>query len=189
MDQSTQTYIDLLEKTNQQLSLWGNPYAIMVMVLTVLVALLAIGVTYLLWTQKREYRELFNSFLKKQEKILQGQISNTKDLLDKHISESKEKVKSLKGKDREEIEEEIKKMKQTRRQLEMYSAPTTIGALGSNSNDSPLKLRLDDEPTVVTLNQNLNTDKIKMDSLLMQRHCGRHLPPDSSFCPYCGLSL
>ena len=52
-----QHYIDILEKTNQQLGLWTNPYGLMVMVLTILVGFLAVGVTIAIFRQSKENRE------------------------------------------------------------------------------------------------------------------------------------
>lgn len=57
LPQETELYIDLLEKTNQQLSLWFNPYAIMVAVLTGLIAILAIGGTFLVYWVSKDYRD------------------------------------------------------------------------------------------------------------------------------------
>lgn len=57
---ATSSYIALLEKTNAQLGLWTNPYAIMVAALSVLIAILAIGVVYIIFRQGNDYRKYFN---------------------------------------------------------------------------------------------------------------------------------
>ncbi len=42
-------YASIIEKTNQQLGLWFNPYGLMIGILAVLVAIIAIGVGIALW--------------------------------------------------------------------------------------------------------------------------------------------
>ncbi len=46
---SQASYLEIVEKTNQQLSLWYNPYGVMVGVLSLTVGLLAIGATFLVY--------------------------------------------------------------------------------------------------------------------------------------------
>lgn len=78
MDQATtQLYISLLEKTNQQLSLWSNPYGVLVAVLSFLVAFLAIAAAVILYRQTKEHRELFQKALKDYELALQKNLEQT----------------------------------------------------------------------------------------------------------------
>lgn len=74
---TTQLYITLLEKTNQQLSLWSNPYGVLVAVLSFLVAFLAIVAAFILYRQSREYREIYQKALKEYEFTLQENLKNT----------------------------------------------------------------------------------------------------------------
>ena len=71
---TTQLYISLLENTNQQLSLWSNPYGVLVAILSFLVAFLAIAAAFILFRQTREYRELFQNALKDYQNALQKNI-------------------------------------------------------------------------------------------------------------------
>lgn len=56
-DLALQNYINILEKTNQQLSLWFNPYAIMVGVLAILFTILTIVAVVIIYRQSREYKD------------------------------------------------------------------------------------------------------------------------------------
>ena len=58
-----QQYVEILEKTNQQLSIWGNPYGVMVAVLGVLFAIGAIVAAILLWRQSADYEKKIHASL------------------------------------------------------------------------------------------------------------------------------
>ena len=121
-DVATNTYIAILEKTNQQLGLWSNPYGIMVMVLTILVALLAISFAYILWRQGKEYREVFKSFLEEQKKIAcektAEMIVEAKMAIDQQIHEGEEKMVTLHGEEKAEFEKEIEDLKMKKKSLD-----------------------------------------------------------------------
>jgi hypothetical protein len=72
---STQLYISLLEKTNQQLNLWNNPYAWITAVLSLLVAVLAVGTAIGIWRQSKEYKDSFSKALKDYKEILDNKIN------------------------------------------------------------------------------------------------------------------
>lgn len=106
--QLTDKYLQILEKTNQQLGLWSNPYGIAVGILTGLVALLAIFVAYALWRNSREQRELSRKFFKEQgelakkffdeqEKIIRERNVGMKKVQEGYEGLIKEYEKKLKG--------------------------------------------------------------------------------------------
>lgn len=78
-DLGMQQYIAILEKTNQQLSLWSNPYGVLVGALSFLVGFLAVGVAFILYRQSKEYRTLFQEALKEYEIALQGSLKKIGD--------------------------------------------------------------------------------------------------------------
>jgi len=52
-----QQYVEILEKTNQQLGLWTNPYGLMVTVLTFFVTILAVVVAWAIYRQGADYKK------------------------------------------------------------------------------------------------------------------------------------
>lgn len=127
-----QQYIDILEKTNQQLSLWYNPYGIMVAALGVITALLAIVFTFILWRQGKEYKDAFNNFLAEQKKSVNNEvrksIKKVEIVLDQQIKNANEKMNSVSGETKKNVEKEIAKLKEAKESLETSS--TTLTSLG-----------------------------------------------------------
>jgi hypothetical protein len=126
-------YIEILEKTNQQLGLWTNPYGVMVGVLSFLVGLLAIGVAWMIWRQGKEFREQFE---KKSDELLcewknradaelQQVIDGVTPILDQQIAE---KMKSIEEQERasasgvndllNDAKDELSKLKKAKENLE-----------------------------------------------------------------------
>lgn len=102
MDATTSlAYIALLEKTNQQLSLWSNPYGVLVGVLSFLVAFLAIAAAVIMYRQSKEYKEIFNKAVQEYQKALQESIKNigteAKKDIDLLISEKTKEIDGLTG--------------------------------------------------------------------------------------------
>lgn len=111
---STQNYIDLLEKTNQQLSLWYNPYALMVGILTLLVALLAMYFAYILWRQSRDYKD----FLEEQRNFVRDDTrKHAKEVLDEAITRQDAELQHATGEVRERIEGALNSLKTARESL------------------------------------------------------------------------
>ena len=48
-----QNYINILEKTNQQLNLWYNPYGIAIAILAIFFAILALAAAFIIYRQGR----------------------------------------------------------------------------------------------------------------------------------------
>lgn len=117
---STQNYIELLEKTNQQLSLWYNPYGLMVGFLSLLVTLLAIYFAYILWRQSRDYKD----FLLEQKGIIEKQTQgHAKVVLDEYISSRDVELTTSTGEAREKIEKELNNLRQARESLNTNTYP------------------------------------------------------------------
>ncbi|HVV14867.1 MAG TPA: hypothetical protein VHD55_00440 [Candidatus Paceibacterota bacterium] len=129
MDTTTQAYLEILEKTNQQLSLWYNPYGLMVAVLTGLVAALAIVFAFILWRQQKEYKDAFKDFLAERKKFANSEIAKAiveaGKVLDDKIIEADKQLKDIKdssSKTKKDIEKEIQELKKSRESLQSGSA-------------------------------------------------------------------
>lgn len=80
-------YIAMLEKTNAQLSLWWNPYGVMIGALGVLFALGAIVVTFLLFRQSREYRKILDDSMAQHRKELDDSVAQYREVLNTLLEE------------------------------------------------------------------------------------------------------
>lgn len=133
---STQEYIDLLERTNQQLSLSWTPLNVIIAILTFLVAFatvgLTIGFTVISYKQGKDYQRKIDASLLKSQQYFERMIGNrnkkAKEIEDKFgkiIVEYEEKLKQLSEKPEEqktEIEEIKKSIQQLRTEKELLSA-------------------------------------------------------------------
>src|SRR3989344_6410902 len=108
MGTTTQAYLEILEKTNQQLSLWYNPYGLMVAALTGLVALLAIVFAFVLWRQGKDYSDARKKFFEEQEKTIGSRIDAlTQAALIERIKILNEEMGRVTGKAKEDLQQEI----------------------------------------------------------------------------------
>jgi DNA-directed RNA polymerase subunit RPC12/RpoP len=78
-------YMAVLEKTNHQLSLWWNPYGVMVGTLGVLFAMLATAAAIIIYRQGKEYRA-----------ILDAELSKYKAILDHFIEDKNAQIEAVK---------------------------------------------------------------------------------------------
>ena len=122
-------YISILEKTNQQLNLWSNPYGLMVGILTLLVALIAIGVAYALWRHSKEQRDRTNQFFTEQEKIINEinkQVQKAKEGYNDLIKEQEGQLKSSTKKGKKEIQKAIEELKKEKARINAYMGPVMV---------------------------------------------------------------
>jgi len=128
-------YISILEKTNQQLSFLYNPYGLMVGILTLLIAVIAIAVSYALWSNSKEQRDRINKFFAEQEKIIKEKNDNVQRIESKLNDLIKEYEKQLKSttKGKKEIQKIIDELKIEKAQIGSYIGPalTTMTIAGS----------------------------------------------------------
>lgn len=118
-------YSSVLEKTNQQLGLWYNPYGIAIGILAVLVAIIAIGVGYALWRNSKEQKDLFAQWLSEQEKIAKQNRDEAKEAFSSLIEEQKQKLTTAVGDQKEMIEKEIERLKKERAYISVSSSPSS----------------------------------------------------------------
>ncbi len=131
-------YLDILEKTNQQLGLWSNPYGVMVAVLSFLIAVLAIVFGVILWRQGKEYQKKFDNFLnelKKNANVEFAKMSESRKLnkiaikrFEKEINEKSKKLTTVTGKAKEKLEKEIRDIQEIKESLNKTPVTSFLGS-------------------------------------------------------------
>lgn len=135
-----QNYIGILEKTNQQLSLWYNPYGVIIGVLAILFTVLTIVAAVIIYRQSRDYkkkleadRNFYNkeisSFLDSQKKIIEQKSKTIEELsqkTDDTLSEYKKKLKESSQKQKKEIQKVIDKLEKEKLTLKKDIDSITI---------------------------------------------------------------
>lgn len=118
---TTQLYISLLERTNQQLSLWSNPYGVLVSILSFLVAFLAIAAAVILYRQTKEYRELFQNTLKDYETTLKTNLEkiglDAENKIQIFINTKKKDLETLTGDTKKQAEKIIKDLEKEKNSI------------------------------------------------------------------------
>lgn len=111
-------YLKILEKTNQQLSLWWNPYGILVAILAILFTLMAIISAIIIFRQSKEHKKIINDSIIKYEIIInkfikekKAELENMKEIYSNSINELKSKLKETDKKAKKSIQDAIKKLK------------------------------------------------------------------------------
>jgi hypothetical protein len=106
-----QAYIELLEKTNQQLSYWWTPWSVMLGVLTVLIGGGAIMASALFFRQSRDHRTLVQEVIERQLQVLNDFVAEKNDLIDLRLTEVRQEINSATGEHRKELEAEYQALK------------------------------------------------------------------------------
>jgi len=113
-EKTVKSYQDILEKTNSQLSLWWNPYGVLIGLLGVLFTVLTIIAAVIIYRQSREHKELIKESITKHETVLgqmiterNQQLKNIETNLNNTINEYKEKLKTATEENKKEINELI----------------------------------------------------------------------------------
>lgn len=122
-------YVSILEKTNQQLNLWSNPYGLMVGILTLLIAIIAIAVSYALWRYSKEQRDRVNQFFAEQEKIIDEknkQVQKVEEKLNDLIKEYEKQLKSSTKQGKKEIQRTIEELKKEKARISAYMGPVMV---------------------------------------------------------------
>lgn len=137
-------YKNILEKTNQQLSLWFNPYALIVAILGIFFAILAIVAAVAIYRQSRDYKrklkidsdkyqEQFDKFLESQKKCGEEIAKKTDNLIartEENIEEYKKKLASATKEQKEEIQKVIDDLNNQKISIESIalsaSAPVVV---------------------------------------------------------------
>ena len=144
----TENYISILEKTNQQIGLWSNPYSMIIAVLstlfliiTIFIALMAIVVAYLIWKNSKDQRDYAKNFFAKQEKIIQQsnkRINAYEAKLDALIIQYDKQLKSASQKNKAEIQKAIDELKKEKATIGAYISPgIAFGGTASSGATGP----------------------------------------------------
>lgn len=121
-------YASIVEKTNQQLSVWSNPYGLMIGVLTFIVTVGAIIVAWYIWKNSKEQKDLFKETLLNYQNTINDQakifIEQKKIEIDKTIQEFekiKDSVTEEKKAEFQKVIDEYKKEKEN-----IYYKPVSV---------------------------------------------------------------
>jgi len=141
-------YAEIVERTNQQLSLWTNPYGLMVGLLTLLITFLAIAVSFLLWKHShdqkvrveeffnrqekniKEKAEIFDNMLKERDERAQKYEESFNNLIQEYQSKLKNANKENK-KEIERLEKTIDELNKNKASLGSYQIPEVIEDMSS----------------------------------------------------------
>lgn len=136
-------YIQILEKTNQQLSLWTNPYGLMVGALAVLFTVLAIFATIIVYRQNKDYKEKLESDRDQYKKNFEEFLASQKTIIEKREKQANEvevKINNLIDVYRKDLEKSSTEQKKeiekaiSRLEEEKISLNKTIGPLTVSPN-------------------------------------------------------
>lgn len=139
--QMMNNYVSILEKTNQQLGVWSNPYGIAIGILSIFIAIIAICVGFALWRHSKEQKERFDKFLLEQEKVIQTKNKRFEQVelkFDALIKGYEEQLKSATKNNKIEIEKAIADLKKEKASLGAYIGPSAaFGTASLQSIASP----------------------------------------------------
>lgn len=153
-----ENYASIVEKTNQQLSLWSNPYGIMIGILTLLVAVGAIVVSIILVTNSQDQKKRQQEFFNEQERII-NERNNREDTQRKEhyekaekkfedlINEQQKKLASTNKEGKQKIEQEIEELKKQKASIGLYKDPVKI-FYDSNFSFSDIATSLRNRPEI-----------------------------------------
>ena len=120
-------YVSLLEKTNQQLGLWTNPYGVAVATLEVLFAIGAIVVALLLFRQTHEHRAVIQESIAKYESILntlvQDRLQQMQVQLDELITGARKELETASAGQRPNLERRILELEEKRDEIMRAERP------------------------------------------------------------------
>jgi len=131
----TSEYIAILEKTNQQLSLWYNPYGLMVAILTLLIAVIAIGVSIALWKHSRDQREKADRFFEEQARIIKEKnesVKKVEEKLQQLIVQYERQLKDTTIANKKEVQKTIDELRREKATLATYIGPASVYGQPSN---------------------------------------------------------
>lgn len=141
-------YAEIVERTNQQLSLWTNPYGLMVGLLTFLIAFLAIVVSFLLWKYSHDQKVRVEEFFSRQEKNIKEKAEIFDNMLKERderarkyeesfnnlIQEYQGKLKNVNKENKKEIErleKTIDELNRNKASVSSYKIPEVIDDVSS----------------------------------------------------------
>lgn len=134
-------YIEILEKTNSQVSLWGNPYGLFIAFLGILFTIAAVFAGFYLYAQTKEFKERVQSAIDSGTAAINKVVEEKSQIIldsDKIIEEQKQMLTEAGEKERIKIKELIKdsQEKKSKAQTELSATTSAVirNLLASNSN-------------------------------------------------------
>ncbi len=132
-DNVVKNYQQILEKTNSQLSLWWNPYGLLISVLGILFTILTIISAVIIYRQSKDHKEMLKESITKYESILNQlieeknkQLKTVEIDLTNLISEYKKKLETAGEESKKEINEVISKLEKQKDNLETKINPSYV---------------------------------------------------------------
>ena len=110
LDPVQQHYLDILEKTNQQLSLWWNPYGVMIGALGVLFAIAAIVAGFIIHRQGEEFKKTLEEKVSEFRKTLETTVGEYRKIIDSYILEKNAQMEEKSAQIQNELNEVQKQL-------------------------------------------------------------------------------
>jgi DNA-directed RNA polymerase subunit RPC12/RpoP len=129
----SEQYAAVLEKTNNQLSLWWNPYGVFVAMIGVLLTLLAIVVTFIIFRQSAGYRRTINEAIANYRGVIDKFIEEKKADLDIRIKDTEAKIADATEDQRKQLESELTEFRKVREALTKSAASVPTIPAGSTA--------------------------------------------------------
>lgn len=182
-------YASILEKTNNQLSLWSNPYAISIGILTLIVAVGAVIVSVILWRNSSSQRKMVFESIKEMEKNANNRIEESKIEFQKLIEEQQGKLEKAGTEDKKTIEKLITELKREKANIGaqiISSATTTLPGIFNPTGVSGYVYSGD-----TSLSPSFSpSSSLGYTSLIKCNSCNRITTDSSaSYCSNCGKEL
>ncbi len=176
-------YVDLLDKTNQQMTLFGNPYMFGVVILGVLFTALTIIAAILIWRQSKEYKQMVVESITKFQDALNEQVKKIKKeakvSINTVISKHEKNFESLPSELKEEANKIINDLKNERDLMDSRIPVHSLDSFIYNPRqNSDLNVSLDEH-----LNNNSASEV--MDEILGGHTCKKCLYRTSKKAKYC----
>lgn len=181
---TTQLYISLLEKTNQQLSLWVNPYGILVGALAILFTVLTIVAVFIILRQGREYKDSFRKTLDDYKNSLnlkineigkesQAKIQLVVDSYQTELESIKKVSKDTTKESKEKMEKIESKIAELQKEKESIGSRIEFSSIADNQYGSVFPSLLNNQPKI-----GLDGSSVSLNAF-----------NKSNYCPKCGTYI
>lgn len=132
-EEITKTYNEILNKTNAQLSLWWNPYGVLIGSLGVLFTIMAIIFAIIIFRQSREYKEIIRKSIAEHGNVLDKMVAEREKQFkimeanyDKTLAEYQKKLKTAKEGEKKDIEAFIQTIEKQKESFETQVKPKIV---------------------------------------------------------------
>ncbi len=115
--EAQQLYIEVLEKTNQQMSTWYAPMGVAVAILTGLIAFLTIVAAVVVWWQSVDYKRSFKKFLDDQRQKADATLDSLRKDLDERVAKVIENAENATEQQQQEARVELEQLQKMRQAL------------------------------------------------------------------------